>query len=352
MPSNTYPTSKLHVYGQIQAESLRINTSASIFDTVEAKVFRSSGNVLASNLLSGAQLLVANSIIGPLMTVDPFALTLGTWTTPTTIVGNLALSGWAYFKNSIVTFNSVYPPGYETGVTTYGLYSDGKFIGIGPRGSKSLSAIIWENGSAEFASLNSRGTITAGSISTTGALAAGSISTTGTFAAGSISTTGTFAAGSISTTGTITVNNIQLNGGNLTTTSQFLTINSSNGKINCTAIECAGEVLTKTINFTNVKETKQTKSVLGDASVSINLGEGSIFEVSSPSLNINTFTLSNLPTGSTSFTLIITQGSTPRTVNWSFVKDNVARTIKWPDGEVPVVTQTANKTDIFVLYYI
>ena len=315
MPSNTYPTSKLHVEGSSRLNGLvQVGRRNTVDEGGYIEIGRASDN-------QGA-----------------FAITvLGTGTSPRTrFITNVG--------GEVMTILNTNPGniGIRNTNPTEALDVTGNIKASG--NMQSSSSVIGNTLAATGDISSSAGNI----LATNGFVRAANITTTGYLTAGSISTTGTFAAGSISITGTITVNNIQLNGGNLTTTSQLLTINSSNGKINCTAIECAGEVLTKTINFTNVKETKQNKSVLGDASVSINLGEGSIFEVSSPSLNINSFTLSNLPTGSTSFTLIITQGSTPRTVNWLFVKDNLARTIKWPDGEVPVVTQTANKTDIFV----
>ena len=64
---------------------------------------------------------------------------------------------------------------------------------------------------------------------------------------------------------------------------------------------------------------------------------------------INSFTLKNIPDGSTSFTIKILQGSTAYGVGIDTFKDNAGSAIPvyWPGGVVPYVTRTAAKTDIY-----
>ena len=61
--------------------------------------------------------------------------------------------------------------------------------------------------------------------------------------------------------------------------------------------------------------------------------------------NVNSFTISNATADkANSFTLIATQDATGgRTITWTFT----SKTLKWVNGNAPVVTTTANKTDIY-----
>ena len=65
---------------------------------------------------------------------------------------------------------------------------------------------------------------------------------------------------------------------------------------------------------------------------------------------IDSFTVINIPTDSTSFTIKMTQDSTgSRSVGIDTFKDSGGNTIPvyWPGGVVPIVTTTADKTDIY-----
>ena len=67
--------------------------------------------------------------------------------------------------------------------------------------------------------------------------------------------------------------------------------------------------------------------------------------------DVNQFNVINIPSGSTSFSLRITQDSTgSRAVGIDTFKDNGGSTIPiyWPGGGIiPIVTQTASKTDMY-----
>lgn len=56
--------------------------------------------------------------------------------------------------------------------------------------------------------------------------------------------------------------------------------------------------------------------------------------------NINTFTVTNVPTGVASFTIIFTADGTLRTVNWG-------ASVLWPSNAPPTLTSTNGKDDVF-----
>ena len=64
---------------------------------------------------------------------------------------------------------------------------------------------------------------------------------------------------------------------------------------------------------------------------------------------INSFTLLNIPDGSTSFTIKILQGSTAYGVGIDTFKNlsGSAIPVYWPGGVIPYVTRTAAKTDVY-----
>ena len=84
--------------------------------------------------------------------------------------------------------------------------------------------------------------------------------------------------------------------------------------------------------------------------VTLDLSESNNFTLSATS-NVNFFTLNNIPSGASSFTLLITQDATGgRTVNIDDLRDNGGNslTVNWPGGGVlPVMTPTANRSDIY-----
>jgi hypothetical protein len=75
--------------------------------------------------------------------------------------------------------------------------------------------------------------------------------------------------------------------------------------------------------------------------LTLDLGQSSLFNVSLNS-NIFTMNLTNIPssTQTFNFTLIFTADGTSRAVRWPM-------TIVWPDGNIPTITSTNSKKDIF-----
>ena len=83
--------------------------------------------------------------------------------------------------------------------------------------------------------------------------------------------------------------------------------------------------------------------------VTVDLSEAQSFTLSA-SDDVNAFVLTNPPSGSTSFTIKILQDSTGgRSVGIDTFKDTGGNSIPiyWPGGVVPIVTTTADKTDIY-----
>lgn len=86
--------------------------------------------------------------------------------------------------------------------------------------------------------------------------------------------------------------------------------------------------------------------------VTLNMGVATVFNITL-TRSIAKFALSNKPSNSGVYnmTLIITQDITGgRTINWTFDPYSGSNvTIKWAQGFVPIMTTTANKTDIYSL---
>ena len=83
--------------------------------------------------------------------------------------------------------------------------------------------------------------------------------------------------------------------------------------------------------------------------VNIDISKGQSFTLRTTQ-NVNQFTLRNVPSGSsTAFTIRIIQGPTPYTVSIDTFKTSGGSTIPvlWPGGVIPVVSPSANNTDIY-----
>ena len=84
--------------------------------------------------------------------------------------------------------------------------------------------------------------------------------------------------------------------------------------------------------------------------VDVDLSKGQTFTLTASSI-INQFTLRNVPSGSTAFTILISQNSTGGySVGIDTFKNSVGAgiTVYWPGGGVvPIVTTIANKTDMY-----
>ena len=155
------------------------------------------------------------------------------------------------------------------------------------------------------------------------------------------STTGLVNAGIITTK----VLNVGV-GGTIITTVDSVGVSSVG--INSTAptatLDIGGHTKLKTYS-----ENVEALTIVANA-VTVDLSKAQSFTLTA-SDNVTQFVVQNPPTGSTSFTIKITQDSTgSRSVGIDTFKDNGGVTIPvyWPGGGVlPIVTPTADKTDIY-----
>jgi len=101
------------------------------------------------------------------------------------------------------------------------------------------------------------------------------------------------------------------------------------------------------VKFKTYSENVEELSI-SSGNVNIDLAKAQTFN-----LNVNSavsqFTVLNPPTGSTTFTIKIVQGSTAFSVGIDTFKTSagVGLTVYWPSGVLPVVTLVANKIDIY-----
>ena len=93
-----------------------------------------------------------------------------------------------------------------------------------------------------------------------------------------------------------------------------------------------------------------TRSITGTGVVDLDLSDAQTFAIT-PSANITGFRILNPPPGNTAFTLLIIQGTTPRTVNvdtFTFGPSSLSVPVYWSGGGiVPNVTNVANSRDIY-----
>jgi hypothetical protein len=100
--------------------------------------------------------------------------------------------------------------------------------------------------------------------------------------------------------------------------------------------------------FKTYSENVEALSIISNV-VTIDLSKAQTFTLTVSS-QINQFTLINSPTASTSFTIKILQGSTPYSVGIDTFRTSGGSTIPvyWPGGGVvPIVTNIANRTDMY-----
>lgn len=80
-------------------------------------------------------------------------------------------------------------------------------------------------------------------------------------------------------------------------------------------------------------------ATIATSTLTLSLASSSVFYVSLNSA-ITTFTVTDVPTYSSAFTLIFTADGTPRSVTWGSA-------VTWSGGTAPTLTSTANKRDVF-----
>jgi hypothetical protein len=99
----------------------------------------------------------------------------------------------------------------------------------------------------------------------------------------------------------------------------------------------------KIILSNNTSQVAKTE-VISDGTLSLNLEEATIFNVSLNS-NITTFNITNVQAAgsSSSFVLILINDGTARTIIWP-------ESFKWNNSTAPSLTTTEGKKDIFVFF--
>lgn len=214
--------------------------------------------------------------------------------------------------------NNSIPVGIGTTIPNYNLE-------VGAPGSATTA--IYVNGKAVFAGFTTTADVTVGGMltSTTYRLDGA----TSNIRAG-IVTTSTLVVG---TGGTVIT----------TTTSQQIGIGTASPR-NGAKVDIEGHVRFKTYSE-NIEDL-----TIATSTVTVDLSKAVTFSLSA-SANVDYFTITNAPAGSSSFTLKITQDSTgSRTVDIDDFRTSGGTPIAvyWPGGGVlPIVTPTADRTDIY-----
>ena len=88
---------------------------------------------------------------------------------------------------------------------------------------------------------------------------------------------------------------------------------------------------------------------INSGNINLDLSKGQSFNLNVDAA-VTGFTILNPPAEATAFTIKIVQGSTAFSVGIDTFTNGVtgaAATVYWPGGNVPVVTQTAGKIDIY-----
>ena len=223
-------------------------------------------------------------------------------------------SGWTQLPGSIYDTNLT-SVGIGTSVSTFNLH-------VGPVSASSTTMQV--NGEAKFP-----GYINANHVNVSGIITASGFDLTNT-------------SGQI-TAGIITSSNIHV--GTALTTLMTSGVRVGIGTSSPRAkFDVEGHTRLKTYS-----ESVEIASLVGN-NVTVDLSKAQTF-ICTATANINQFTLTNIPSGSTEFTIRIDQdGTGSRTVGIDTFKNSVGVDIPvyWPGGGIlPIVTPTANRSDIY-----
>jgi hypothetical protein len=166
---------------------------------------------------------------------------------------------------------------------------------------------------------------------------------------------GTF-AGIVTTKDAIVVGVLTASGFDLDSSSGrvnagFVTAIDANvtGKTDLQNVSIAGlTTFSDRVKFENYHEVVSALSISANVTT-VNLNNANTFTLSATA-NVTHFTLTNIPSGSTSFSILITQDSTGgRSIDIDDFRTSggVAIPVYWPGGVVPTPTTTASRSDVY-----
>ena len=166
---------------------------------------------------------------------------------------------------------------------------------------------------------------------------------------------GTF-AGIVTTKDAIVVGVLTASGFDLDSSSGrvnagFVTAIDANvtGKTDLQNVSIAGlTTFSDRVKFENYHEVVSALSISANVTT-VNLNNANTFTLSATA-NVTHFTLTNIPSGSTSFSILITQDSTGgRSIDIDDFRTTggVAIPVYWPGGVVPTPTTTASRSDVY-----
>jgi len=173
---------------------------------------------------------------------------------------------------------------------------------------------------------------------------------------------GTMTVGDVSVTGILSSTNYKLNGSagiisaGIVTTSTLI-VGASGTAIQVTSGSLIGFGTASPRSKVDIDGRLRVKSLhenveeldISSGNVNVDLSKGQSFNLNVDAA-VTGFTVLNPPSEATAFTIKITQGSTAFSVGIDTFTNNATgagATVYWPGGNVPIVTQTAGKTDIF-----
>ena len=236
---------------------------------------------------------------------------------------NLPQTGWAPITGGIYNTN-LNNVGIGTSVPRFNLE-------LGPIGSEDVSLHV--NGKSRFI----------GFIETNDIIVGGALTATGAFNFANVES-GNIQASSIAIGTSEPSQPLQVGTG----TTQIFVVDSL-GSVGIASTQPQANLdINGTTRFKSYSERVKQLNIVANA-VAINLSDANSFTCVATS-DINEFVLTNIPSESASFTIKIDQDSIGgRTISIDVFKDNTGTPIPiyWPGGVVPVVTPTANVSDIY-----
>ena len=236
---------------------------------------------------------------------------------------NVTQTGWAPVTDGI----------YNTNLNNVGIGTSApRFnLELGPIGSEDISLHV--NGKSKFVGFVETNDVTVG----------GALTVTGAFNFGNAAS-GSIQASSIAIGTSEPSQPLQVGSG----ATEVFVVNQTGSVGIASTQPMANLDVNGTARFKSYSERVKQLDIVANA-VAIDLSDANSFTCTATS-DINEFVLTNIPSESASFTIKIDQDSIGgRTISIDVFKDNTGAPIPiyWPGGVVPVVTPTANVSDIY-----